>query len=395
MIYEQNIYWAKFNYISDRFWHETSWMSGIREESNNRINISVGRSLSNEIGFVLDDKRIDNLGKFFRKAKKKVQEKDLNFDTVLYLHNEIVLINKTKRDDRSFGFIRIIIKKKGITLYIEDVPIYRNNLSKLEKLVGITVLECCKKYNQIGEKKEKKLFANMPHVLSPKAAGYFIHEIIGHLLECDYYGVFKDKYKDLKISPLLTVVDSIDEEKNVAGIGKYDDEGNVTKSVILIEKGEIHNLISTDKTLSLDNKLYGFARRSSYKEFILPRMRNTYIIPNPQITVKDILNQYRQAVYINEVNYGTVDYSSGEFKLYGNGFILENGLLKNYIGELRVYGNIFKDISAVDYIGDDFKMYGGYCGKMGQSVYVGYGGPTISLREMSSEGEIYERGKKS
>ena len=390
LIYEQNIYWTKINYVNDRFWREFNWMSGIREENNKGIKIYQGNKLLDEMGFVLGDKRIKKLSEYFRLMKKTAMKSDLDFDAILYLHNEMVAIDKSIRDNRSFGFVRIIIKKQKVTIYSEDVPILTHNLNNIEEIINNTVSDCCKKYDSIGIKKERKKFNKIPHVLSAKAAGFFVHEIIGHLLESDYYRFFKAKYNELNISHQLTVADSVEEGINLAGVGRYDDNGNRTESIVLIENGKINNIISTDESLSFNNRLYGFARRASFKESVMPRMRNTYIKPYQKMCKQDILNQYKTALYIEEINLGIVNYCSGEFQLYGNGFIVNNGMIQNFVDELCVYGNIKKDISMIDYIGNDFKIYGGYCGKMGQSVHVGTGSPTISLLEMISEGVIYE-----
>jgi hypothetical protein len=389
LIYEQSIHWTKTNYVKDRFWYELKWMSGKREEDNHEIKLKTGRNLFDKIELTINNKRMNELKSYFDLIKKDVKKAGLDFDAIIYLHNEIVLINKEKRDNRSFGFIRLIIKKEGTTICTEDIPICTETLLSLEDVVKCSIMNCCKKYHHIGIRGEKRRFKKMPHVLSAKAAGFFIHEIIGHLLEADYYSYFKDRYKGMKIAPHLTVIDSAKDVENVAGIGEYDDVGNKMKSITLIQNGVINNVMSVDKHNSFDNEVYGFARRSSFKDPIMPRMRNTYIQPCQDMYKQDILNQYKEAVLIEETNLGVVDYYSGEFKLYGNGFIVREGILQNFLGELCVYGNIKRDISMIEYIGKDFKLYGGYCGKMGQSVHVGFGGPTISLLEMTSEGVIY------
>ncbi|NFQ55184.1 TldD family protein, partial [Clostridium botulinum] len=77
--------------------------------------------------------------------------------------------------------------------------------------------------------------------------------------------------------------------------------------------------------------------------------------------------------------------------LNGNGFIVKNGELQNFIGDLRISGDILKDISSIDYIGKDFDMFGNYCEKFGQFVRVGSGGPTISISSLNARGVLYGR----
>ena len=159
--------------------------------------------------------------------------------------------------------------------------------------------------------------------------------------------------------------------------------------LILLEKVKLVNVLSINEDKSFDKKLYGAARRENYKHNIIPRMRGTFVLPHDNMSQLDILKQYSTAIFLNKSYLGSVDPASGIYTLCGDGFYVKNGVKKNFISNLKLTGNIKNDLLSVDFVGNDFKMYGSYCMKLNQTIRVGMGGPTISLHRMTVEGDVY------
>ncbi|EIW6614674.1 TldD family protein [Clostridium perfringens] len=390
MNYKQSVYTIQLKNLKDNFEYTVNSFSGEREENKGNIKIKVCKSLFNDIKLNLSTDYLKELKKFLSSLKRELQNKGIDMSIFMNLHNEKVLINNEIDDNRSYGFLRLLFRDKYNNTYIKDIPILSCNPVNLYGEINFEIQKVINFTNGLKERNMKK-FKSIPHVLSAKAASYFIHEIVGHTLEGDIYSYYKNKYNKMKIPEKLTVIDSVNNYEELIGIRKYDDLGIKIEPLVLIKQGKIQNILTMDINDSFDNKLYGVARRESYKFDALPRMRGTYIQPYDDMDKQDILNQYEKAIFLDEVFSGAVNHQTGNYSLNGNGFIVINGKLQEFVGNLRVSGNILKDISNIDYIGKDFNMFGNYCTKFGQTIRVGSGGPTISIASLSSGGVLYER----
>ncbi|NFQ55165.1 TldD family protein, partial [Clostridium botulinum] len=355
MNYKQSVYTIQLKYIKDDFEYIVDSFSGEREETIRNIKLNTCKNLFDDVQLNISTPYLINLKKSLRYIKKDLEKQDINLSIFMNLHNERVLIDNEEEDNRSYGFLRLICKDNDNNMHIDDIPILSCNPIDLEDKINYYA----KKYismKNLHDIREQVSFESIPHILSPKAAGYFIHEIVGHTLESDFYSYYKDKYENMKISKKLTVTDSINGYNRLIGLQGYDDVGTKIESLTLINKGKIQNMLAIKKEDSFDHKLYGVARRASYKFEVLPRMRSTYIHPFDDMDQQDILDKYENAIFVNEIFLGGVDHKSGKYNLNGNGFIVKNGELQNFIGDLRISGDILKDISSIDYIGKDFDM---------------------------------------
>lgn len=390
--FKQSVIEMEHKFIGEDFLYNIKSFDGKRTESKDFIKINTCKSLfdNENIKFLFSKNYIDKLKIFLRDIKKELSLKNIDFSAFLNLHNEIVQINKNIKDNRSFGFFRVILIDKNNNVYMDDISITQNDPKDLKEKIRFYV---DKNKNKIifslGEK-ESKLFKDIPVVFSSQAAGYFIHEILGHTIESDFYSYYREKYKSLNISPKLRVVDSPEGYKTILGIGDFDDCGKKIKTIKLIENGKLLNILSDNKSDSLDGKTYGISRRESYKTSHLPRMRATFIEPFEDLDENDIIKKYNNAIFMDKAYIGGVDPSTGDYNLSGNGFFIKNGSKKNFIGNLKINGSIFKDLKNTEFVGKDFKVFLGFCFKMGQNVRVLIGAPTISVTSMVVSGEVYE-----
>ncbi|MGB8451878.1 MAG: metallopeptidase TldD-related protein [Anaerocolumna sp.] len=390
MNYKQSVYTIQLKYIEDDFEYVIDSFSGEREENIITTKLNICKSLFDELQLKISTPYLVNLKDILRSFKKDLEKHEIRFSAFMSLHNEKVLIDNVKEDNRSYGLLRLIFKDIDNNMNVDDISILSCDQDDVEDKINYYV----KKNINIRYPQGTRTyvdFGRTPTILSPRASGYFIHEILGHTLEGDYYSYYKDKYANMKISEKLTVIDSVDGFSKLIGIQDYDDIGIKLKPLTLIKQGKLHNILATKNEDSLDNKLYGVARRESYKFDILPRMRGTYIQPIDDMDQQEILNKYENAIFVDETFSGGVDQQTGNYSLIGNGFVIKNGDKQNFIGNLRITGNIIKDLSSFDYIGKDFDMFGSYCRKFGQSVRVGLGGPTVSISSLAVKGDLYGR----
>lgn len=385
--YKQSIYNFEIQYIKNKIRCENKIICGERIEKKKSVVVRPYKNLFNITKLKDKDVQLPIFYFLINKIKSILESCFIEGTIVLVSHSECILINDEKMDDRSYDFLRIVLEKEK-NIQIFDLPLddvsdnFTNRIFELIYNNDLKNITPVKRYTE---------FVSVPHVLSSQAAGYFIHETIGHMLESDFFSYSKEMARNLTISSKLKVVDSVKESKKIIGEFMYDDNGILTKPLTLISNGKIQNIISTDNDSSFDKNLYGCARRESYKTASLPRMKNTFILPDKNLMEKDIIGKYSCGIFVKEIHSAKVNYQTGNYFLQGNGYLIRNGRLQNFIGNLKVKGNILQDMGKIDYIGDDLKIYGSYCVKLNQSLRVGCGGPTISLLDLNSEGVVYGR----
>lgn len=385
--YKQSVYEIRLQYIENKIQCDNSMYSGERIEDKGTVKIRNCKSLLDLKQLQYKRTALLRLNELALNVKNSLEKFSIKFSVVLNLHYENVLFNDEKKDDRSYKYLRFVLKKEN-NMQILDFPI-NNMLDDGVKEIYNKVTGTDLRY--ITKMFKHEIFTELPHVFSSQSAGYFIHETIGHMLESDYYSFSQNKYNNILIPFKLRVMDSIEEYDDVIGKFKYDDNGTLTKPLTLISNGKISNIITVQRGTSFDKKLYGCARRESYKTSILPRMKNTYILPIDNLKESDIIKKYSKGIFVKEIYSGRVNYQTGNYLLQGNGFLIKNGTLQNFIGNMEIHGNILKDVGLIENIGADLKIYGSYCVKFNQSIRVGCGGPTISIRSLNSTGVVYGR----
>lgn len=267
-----------------------------------------------------------------------VKRENIKFSAILNLHNENIIINDIG-GHRYYGFLRLILKDTFNNTIMENISIVNCIFEELEDKILSYIKNYIKNIQYKNLSKSKRSFSSIPIILSPQASGYFAHEILGHLLEEDFYDFYKGNYNDLKASKKFTIHDSIENYTDIIGLNKYDDLGVSIKPLFLLEKGKLVNILSTSVDKSFDKKLYSAARRENCRQSVIPRMKGTFILPHDKMNQTNIRNQYINALFLNKSYLGGVDPSSGIYTLTGDGFYVKNGEKKNFIGNLKLTGN--------------------------------------------------------
>ena len=385
LVYKQSVFDISIEQRSDILKYNIKSDSGKRvEKANGDVLISTDdNNISvEEIKLNISEQKLKSLYKFISNINKNIE-----FFSHLYLHNEKVIINGIE-DVRNYGFLKLVFTRND-NFVIDEIPIINNNFDDLEQKI-IQVIDKNKNFLEFNaSKKDHKVCENMPVVFSSNAAGFLVCEILGHTWEEDIYKYYSDTYKNLKFAKNLNVIDNPQVAVDLIGINKYDDIGVDMLPVTLVKDGVISDVLSLDSQNNAKSKMLVAGRRENYKYNVLPRMRCTYIEAFGNMNEKTIINKYKKCIFIYKTHSGGIDPTNGNFELNGVGFVINNNEVQNFIGNLKISGNILKHFNSIEYIGNDLKFFGGYCFKLGQTVRVAAGSPTISINNLIIEGDFY------
>ena len=237
---------------------------------------------------------------------------------------------------------------------------------------------------KIGEKATELLDAKpapsgrFPIVADNLLTGVFIHEAVGHAVEADL--VLQDDsilHDQMNKKIGSDIVNIFDDSSNKDGFGyyPYDAEGVKTRKNQLVKNGELVSFLSSRESAGkLGIPLTGNAR-SSISDQPIVRMSNTYLQPG-DLSFEELIEDIKDGIYLKGSRGGQVDTGKGIFQFNATeAYKIENGELKDHYRDVSLSGNILETLKCVDAIGSDFKLSVGFCGKGGQSVPVGDGGP--------------------
>ncbi len=312
---------------------------------------------------------------------KKVSSTSLSYgDSIIktsYLSSEGSKIET--KTFRTFASVTVFARENG---YLQVAS---------ERLGGVGGIELIKKIREKAiEAKERAvrlLSAKSPPIgkfrviLDPKLTGVFIHEALGHAVEADHVlqkeSILEDMLNKRVASPLVTIYDDPTIPKSF-GFYFYDDEGVKAEKKIIIENGILKEFLHSRETAgALKSIPKGNARAQSYDCIPIPRMSNTYLAPK-NFSFEELIEDINFGVYLKGSKGGEVDTARGVFQFSAEeGYIIERGEIKQQIRDVALSGSTLEILRNIDGVADDFEIHIGFCGKAGQYVPVGDGGPHI------------------
>ncbi|MCD6301849.1 MAG: TldD/PmbA family protein [Staphylothermus sp.] len=228
-------------------------------------------------------------------------------------------------------------------------------------------------------------------VLDNEIVGLMLHEAFGHATEGDIVeakgSVLEGKIGKQVASELVTIVD--DGRIDGGYYLPYDDEGTPKIKVKTVEKGILKTFLHSLSTAKkLGGKPTGNARSMSYSHTLLVRQTNTYMEPGDW-KVEELFRDTRKGIYIKGKGAlgGQVDPAMGTFTFTaGPSYLIENGEPTKLVRGVMLSGFILETLKNVDAVANDLivhtNVFGG-CGKGGQIVRVGDGGPHIRVKEIT------------
>lgn len=304
----------------------------------------------------------------------------------------------------------IFVNSEGTELQIEEsrVALFMNAVAASDGIIqfghkstggaaGFEVIqkEDLEKFGRVTAEKAIRLLkaelppsGKFPVVMDPELTGVFIHEALGHASEADLIlqndSILKGKMGTQIGSSLVTIID--DATMDAFGYYPYDSEGVKTRKNILVKDGVLRSLLSSRETASqLDITPSGNAR-SVVGDQPIVRMSNTYLKPG-ELKFEELIEDMDSGIYLKGSRGGQVDTGKGIFQFNAaESFLIENGEVTNPLRDVSLSGNILEMLLKVDGLGSDFKMGVGFCGKSGQTVPVGDGGPHVRVKEATVGG---------
>jgi len=233
----------------------------------------------------------------------------------------------------------------------------------------------------------------MPVVLGPGVSAVLLHEAIGHGMEADFNRKKLSTYSTMigkqVAEPFVNIIDD-GTMPNYLGSINVDDEGTPGQRTVLVDKGILTSYMY-DKISARHYKVKssGNGRRQSYQHYVQPRMRNTIMLAGPA-TPKDVIQNVKKGIYVQDVSNGQVKIGEGDFAFYvSQGKMVEDGKLTAPIKDVNIMGNGPKMLKNITMLANDFEMNeggSGACGKGGQAVPCGFGQPTCLVKSMTVGG---------
>lgn len=229
-----------------------------------------------------------------------------------------------------------------------------------------------------------------PVIMDPELTGVFIHEALGHAAEADLIlqndSILKGKIGTQIGSSNVTIID--DATMDAFGYYAYDSEGVKTRENILVQDGILVSLLSSRETAAQLNITPSGNARSAIGDQPIVRMSNTYLKPD-DYEFDEMLEDMNTGIYLRGSRGGQVDTGKGVFQFNAaESFMIENGEVSQPLRDVSLSGNILEMLLHVDAVGSDFNMGVGFCGKSGQTVPVGDGGPHVRVKEATVGGAV-------
>ncbi|APR98143.1 metalloprotease TldD [Wolbachia endosymbiont of Folsomia candida] len=232
----------------------------------------------------------------------------------------------------------------------------------------------------------------MTVVLGSGWPGVLLHEAVGHGLEGDFnrkeVSAFSNSLGKQVAASGITVVDD-GTLPNLRGSISIDDEGTPSGYNVLIEDGILKGYMQDHMNAKLMGvNPTGNGRRESYKEVIMPRMTNTYMLPGKN-TPEEIISSVKKGLYAVNFGGGQVDITSGKFVFSSSeAYLIENGKITQPVKGATLIGDGPTVLKKVSMIGNDLKLDPGVgtCSKDGQSIPVGVGQPTLKVDSITVGG---------
>jgi len=342
-----------------------------------------------------------DISRFFQCTIREFQKKNIEVSIFFVQRNEHLNVQKKDfetSDYRSYLSGRIVLNSKQVKPVYRDVDCGLGINNGIDEDVLISNFKSAR--DELASKvmnstKSKSIDMNKLYtvVFAPGTAGFFIHEVLGHLLESDIISrkvsVFGNKIKlgDRISIKEFTVIDTVAGYENYLGLNKIDDEGTELNSINLIKEGILSGYICNKST----GEIIGFkgfsgnARRESYKKKSLPRMRAT-VIKNDKsgLNLEEHIESVKNGIMVNNIMSGNVNPSDGLFYLYcDSGAMIRNGEVAEDIHDFFISGLIHNSLMNIRNIGSDFKFFPTFCVKDGQQIPVCVGSPSVIIDDLN------------
>jgi predicted Zn-dependent protease len=216
-------------------------------------------------------------------------------------------------------------------------------------------------------------------------AAVLFHEILSHTLEADAEDSPLSQLTAARVS--VSELEVRDDPTRLDLFGGYerDDEGTRPRTVKLLDAGRLGGKL-TDRAHGGPKGSSGHGRRAGPADAPLPRGSNT-VVSAGGATTDDMTRRLANGLWIDEIESGTVELSSGHFRLrYPRARRVRRGRFADEIGPGLLAGEILPTLSAVEPgIGRESRACRSlaWCSRGGQVIAVGGAAPDVIVRRLS------------
>lgn len=247
-----------------------------------------------------------------------------------------------------------------------------------------------------------------PAILNARAAGVYMHEIIGHRMEGhrqkleDSGQTFAKKVGQKVTSDLISVYDDPSRRElngtALRGFYRYDDEGVKGRRASLIENGVLKGFLMSRSPIRNFGASNGHGRRSSGNE-VVSRMGNTIVEASTTVPYAELRRMLIEEAKRQNKPFGLVfDDISGGFTRINRGSGQTFKVLPLLVYRVYVDGRPDEIVRGVDIVGtpltsfgkiaaaaDDTDIFNGTCGAESGWVPVSAVSPSLLITEMEVE----------
>lgn len=222
-------------------------------------------------------------------------------------------------------------------------------------------------------------------LFSGGTAAVLFHEILSHALEADAGESPLSRLSAARLA--VSDLEVRDEPTRIDLFGGYerDDEGTRPRAVKLLDSGRLAGRL-TDRARGGPRGSTGHGRRAGPADAPLPRGSNT-VVSAGGATTEEMTRRLANGLWIDGIESGTVELSSGQFRLrYPGGRRVRRGRYADEIGPGILAGEILSTLSAVEpVIGREVRPCRSlaWCSRRGQVVAVGGAAPDVIVRRLS------------
>ena len=228
-------------------------------------------------------------------------------------------------------------------------------------------------------------------IMDPALTGTFIHEAFGHAAEADAIlaneSILLGKVGKQVGSNHVTIIDDPTMPSEF-GTYVYDDEGTLGEKVTIVKDGVLQGYIHSLETASkMDVPLTGNSRAAGFSVRPQVRMSNTYLSPGDS-NLDEMIEEMKDGLLCVGWKYGYCDPSDGAFQFQmAKAYEIKDGKKVGILRDAAISGLTLDVLNRVDLLGSTLEQDSGHCGKGGQSVPVGSGGPYTMIRDMVIGGQ--------
>ncbi len=379
---------SKFDEITETALKLSNSLKGDVELSESKI---IKDKIATDVKIPFEDISIEEKQEIMKAAGDSATLEKVNSTTVGYADaqtNELFLNSEGSQIEVKTSRLRMVLNATAT-----DGQIIQFGHGSVAGVKGFELIanEDIEEFGRkIGDKAQRLLKAESAPsgkfkvISDPELTGVMIHEALGHATEADIIlqndSILKDKLNTKIASDIVNIYDDAT-IKDGYGYYPYDVEGTKTKPNQLVKDGELISLLSSRETASKLNMKSSGNAQSSINDAPLVRMSNTFLQPG-DMTFEELIEDISDGIYLKGSRGGQVDTGKGIFQFNAaEGFKIENGELSTPLRDVSLSGNILETLNNVDALGKDFKLSAGFCGKDGQTVPVGDGGPHTRIND--------------